>query len=187
MQVGDFPILIKINCDDHVKGGIGLDSFPELAGEIERTGVDAIEVSGGMWDCLVRPEEELGFIPAAIPEARTRINTPERQTYFLRYVENLRLSVPILLVGGNRNIERMENILHEGYVSFFSLCRPLINEPALPRRWLEGQGKETADCVSCNGCMLTLMKDSVSCLLKKNKLQQAGFKSISRIWKMFWK
>ena len=187
MQVGDFPTLIKINCDDHVKGGIGFDSFPELAGEIERAGVDAIEVSGGMWDCLVRPEEDLGFIPVPIPEARTRINGPERQSYFLKYVENLRLSVPILLVGGNRNIERMENILHEGHVSFFSLCRPLINEPGLPQRWLEGQGKETAHCVSCNGCMVTIAKDSVSCLLKKNKLQQAVLKSIGRMWKMFLK
>lgn len=33
MQAGDFPILIKINCDDHVKGGIDIDSFPELGGD----------------------------------------------------------------------------------------------------------------------------------------------------------
>ena len=186
-QVGDFPILIKINCDDHVEGGISPDSFPELAGEIERAGVDAIEVSGGMWDCLVRSEEELGFIPVPIPEARTYINTPERQSYFLNYVKNLKLSVPILLVGGNRNIEHMENILHEGHVSFFSLCRPLINEPGLPQRWLEGQGKETAHCVSCNGCMTTIAKGPVSCLLKKSKLQQALLKSAARGWKMFFK
>lgn len=156
-------------------------------GGIEKTGVDAIEVSGGMWDCLVRPEEELGFFPAPIPEARTRINSPERQSYFLKYVENLKLSVPILLVGGNRNIEHMENILHEGYVSFFSLCRPLINEPGLPQRWLEGQGKETAHCVSCNGCMATIAKGPVSCLLKKNKLQQTVLRNVGRMWKMFFK
>ncbi len=182
--VGDFPILIKINCDDHVQGGIGIESFPELAREIEKTGVDAIEVSGGMWDCLVRSEEELGFYPTPIPEARTRINNPEKQAYFLNYVENLQLSVPILLVGGNRNIERMENILHEGNVSFFSMSRPLINDPRLPQRWLEGRAKETADCLSCNGCLIASRNTPIACLLKKSKLKQAVLtKGTSLLWK----
>jgi len=188
MKVGDFPILIKINCDDFVKGGISLESFPEQAREVERTGVDAIEVSGGMWDCLVRSEEELGFYPTPLPEARTRINKLEKQSYFLKYVENLRLSVPILLVGGNRNIERMESILHEGHVSFFSLCRPLINEPGLPQRWLEGRGKETTDCVSCNACLATIQKDSIACYLKKSKLRQVVVKSAAPLmWKKFFR
>lgn len=61
-EVGDFPILIKMNCTDYVEGGLDLDTFPALAKEIENSGVDALEVSGGMWDCLVRSEEELGFL-----------------------------------------------------------------------------------------------------------------------------
>ncbi len=33
-HVGNFPIFAKINCNDNVKGGIDIDSFPELAGAI---------------------------------------------------------------------------------------------------------------------------------------------------------
>ena len=68
---GNFPILIKMNCTDYLVGGIDSDNFPELAQEIASSGVDAIELSGGMWECLIRPEEELGFRPVPSPELHT--------------------------------------------------------------------------------------------------------------------
>jgi hypothetical protein len=52
-----------MNCTDYLVGGTDIDSFPDLAMEIEQAGVDAIEASGGMWDCLLRSEKELGFRP----------------------------------------------------------------------------------------------------------------------------
>ncbi len=152
-EVGDFPILIKMNGTDYVEGGIDRDNLPALAQEIEAAGVDAVEVSGGMWDCLVRSEAELGFRPGPSPEAHTRIARPEQQSYFLPYAEALDLSIPIILVGGNRDVERVEAILRGGTVDFIGLCRPLISEPDLPLRWLEGLGKSGTDCISCNACL----------------------------------
>ena len=186
--VGDYPILIKVNCDDFVREGITAKDFPELAGEIAHLGFDALEVSGGMWDCLARTEEELGFFPLPIPEARTRIEAPEKQSYFLKYVEKLDLGIPIILVGGNRNIEELENIISKGSVDFFSMSRPLISEPDLPNRWLEGRGSPKADCVSCNACLLTVKFGSLHCMLKKNRMQQKVVNKLTPyIWKMFLK
>jgi 2,4-dienoyl-CoA reductase-like NADH-dependent reductase (Old Yellow Enzyme family) len=152
-RVGDYPLLIKVNGTDYLPGGIDLDSFPELAAEIERAGLDALEVSGGMWDCLLRSEAELGFRPVPSPESHIRIGGPARQSYFLPYAERVDLSIPVILVGGNRNVERLEEILNRGQVEFVALCRPLICEPDLPRRWLEGRGSSGTDCISCNGCL----------------------------------
>jgi 2,4-dienoyl-CoA reductase-like NADH-dependent reductase (Old Yellow Enzyme family) len=177
-EVGDFPILIKMNCTDYVEGGIDTDTFPELAGEIESTGVDAIEVSGGMWDCLVRGEEELGFRPVPAPESHTRINDPDKQSYFLDYVERLDLGIPVILVGGNRDIDRLEEIMRQGKVDFVALCRPLICEPDLPNRWLAGLGSQTTECISCNSCIYSMWvhpgKDEpglVTCVYKRDKEQ----------------
>lgn len=186
-KVGKFPILIKINCDDQIKGGVDMDSFPALAREIVKSGVDAIEVSGGMWDCLACSEEELGFPPMPIPEARTRINAPEKQSYFLKYAESLRLSVPVILVGGNRNIERMEAILKKGRVSFLALSRPLITEPGLPRRWLEGRGGEASRCASCNSCLMTTVIGPVDCILNKNRIVKRLLRIGVNNWKMIFK
>ncbi|MBN1364922.1 MAG: NADH:flavin oxidoreductase [Syntrophaceae bacterium] len=187
-KVGRFPIIAKINCEDHVAEGIGRDSFKELILEIEKIGLDAIEVSGGMWDCLSRSKEELGFIPVPIPEARTRISDRGKQSYFLDYVRKLDLSIPVILVGGNRNIESMERILSEGDVSFFSMSRPLIKEPDLPKRWLEGRGKETAECVSCNSCLLMVKLFYLSCMLNQSKIIQKIVKNATPMtWKLIFK
>ncbi len=70
-QVGDFPILIKVNCTDYLVGGVDIENLPGLSQEIARAGVDAIELSGGMWECLFRPQEALGFRPVPAPESHT--------------------------------------------------------------------------------------------------------------------
>lgn len=185
-KVGSFPILIKINCDDHIEGGISKENFPELMKEIEATGVDAVEVSGAMWDCLARSEAELGFVPVPVPESRTRINKPEKQSYYYDYVKTLDTHLPMILVGGNRNIERIENILLEGKVDFISLCRPLISEPGLPNRWLEGTGNENSNCVSCNACMTP--KEGLYCALRKNDLNMESFeKRLFEVWRDIFK
>ena len=174
IQVGDYPILIKMNCTDYIDGGIDEYNFPFIAKEIENCGVDAIEISGGMWDCLVRSEAELGFRPVPAPESHTGIHSLEKQSYFLKYTEDLDLKIPLILSGGNRNVEQIEGIIQNRKVDFVSICRPLICEPELPNRWREGFGGTGTDCISCNSCIYDLRFHSrdgppwVSyCLVKK--------------------
>lgn len=174
--VGEFPILIKANCTDYMPGGIDMDSFPELAFQIERAGIDAIEVSGGRYDCLLRSEEELGFRPVPGAESHTRINSIEKQSYFYQYTEELHCSIPIILVGGNKNVEHVERLLQKGKVDLIAMCRPLICEPELPNRWLSGKGKNSAECISCNSCIYDMIMNAskgeskiTRCLYKRDK------------------
>lgn len=188
-QVGDWPILIKANCTDYLEGGTEVDTFSALAEELEASGVDAIEVSGGMWECLVRPEAELGFRPVPAPESHTRIGRPERQSYFLRYAERLALQIPVILVGGNRNIERLEEIVRAGQVNFIAMCRPLIREPDLPQRWLEGRGGKATRCISCNSCIYNMFvhpgrtePGRVTCLAKQDQAQYRAAQAWLAAW-----
>ena len=188
-EVGDFPILIKMNCTDYIEGGIDIHNFRKLAKEVESAGVDAIEVSGGMWDCLTRPENELGFRPLPAPEAHTGIKSATKQSYFLKYAEKVELGIPLILVGGNRDIERIERIVRGGRVGFVALCRPLINEPGLPRRWLEGYGSTGTDCIACNSCIYDLVvrlqqgePSVVTCLFKQDKQRVRVAQQWLRAW-----
>ena len=175
-EVGDFPILIKANCTDYMSGGIDMDSFPELALQIERAGIDAIEVSGGRYDCLLRSEKDLGFRPVPAAESHTRIDSIENQSYYYQYTEELHCSIAIILVGGNKNVEYVERLLRKGKVDFIAMCRPLICEPELPNRWLSGKGKSSAECLSCNSCIYDMHMNMSNrepritrCLYKKDK------------------
>jgi len=187
-RAGDFPILIKMNGTDNMPGGIDAQNLPALALEIEKAGIDAIEISGGMADCLIRPKSELGFPPVPIPEAHTRINHPDKESYFLEHAEKLSLGIPIILVGGNRDVERLEAIVRRDKVDFIALCRPLINEPDLPRRWLEGRGTSATGCISCNSCLYSILEPGsegagiTTCYFKHDKQK---FK-LARQWLSSW-
>ncbi len=175
-DVGGFPIIIKANGTDYVEGGIDADSFPEIASEIECAGIDAIEVSGGRHDCLVRSEDELGFRPVPGAESHTRISSADKQSYFYTFAEKLGLSIPVILVGGNKDVEHLEKLLKKGKLDFMAMCRPLICEPDLPNRWLSGEGKSVAQCISCNSCIYDMYMNFINkharitrCLYKENK------------------
>ncbi|MFO7932951.1 MAG: NADH:flavin oxidoreductase [Bacteroidales bacterium] len=139
----DFPVLVKVNCNDDVEEGMNMDRFPAFAGEIAETGVDAIEISGN--DTLI-----------------TGLNDREEQSYYEKYADRLDLGIPVIITGGNKNIEYMEEIVQQGKVDFFGLARPLIREPSLPNRWLEGNGGAECDCISCNLCFDQMMKGEIT-------------------------
>ena len=188
-KIGDFPILIKMNCTDNIEGGIDLAGFVEMANEIQKVGIDAVEISGSIHDCLLRSEAELGFRPIPYASSHTRISLPERQSYYLQYAEKLDLKIPVILVGGNRDVERLERIIKNGVVDFIALSRPLISEPDLPNRWLRGEGSSETDCISCNSCCWAIDKASgrsigspIMCLSKHAK----GDYKKAQIWLEEW-
>ncbi len=189
-KVGKFPILIKMNCTDYIEGGTNINNFPEMAKEMEDIGVDAIEVSGGIPESLVRTEQELGFKPVfKAGEAHTKISKTEKQSYHLQYIERLSLNIPVILVGGNRNIERLEEIIQQGKVEFLSMSRPLICEPDLPNRWLKGEGSSEAKCIACNSCFYPIFgPDEIKqyngpiCLFKRDKQRYKK----AQIWITSW-
>jgi 2,4-dienoyl-CoA reductase-like NADH-dependent reductase (Old Yellow Enzyme family) len=137
---GDYLVLAKLNADDCLEGGITVGEVSKIALRLERLGIDAIEISGGM------AESKVGFI-------RGGIDSREKEAYFLPYAKRLKevVSVPLLLVGGIRSLETAEEILDRGWADFISLSRPLLREPNLPNEWKNGR-TEKAACISCGKC-----------------------------------
>jgi 2,4-dienoyl-CoA reductase-like NADH-dependent reductase (Old Yellow Enzyme family) len=74
------------------------------------------------------------------------------------------VDVPVILVGGLREMTMMEEVLAQGKADLFSMSRPFIREPEIIKRWMEGNG-EPSDCISCNGCMdLFTEGEAVECI-----------------------
>ena len=137
-----FPIMIKLNANDFLEGSTDETDSTFLASALAAEGIDAIEVSGG-----TPGSGKLGA-------ARPNIKEPKDEAYFLAQAEAIHQaapSVPLMLVGGLRSPEVIEQALADGAVQYISMSRPLIREPALPLRWRSGD-REPAACVSCLGC-----------------------------------
>lgn len=150
-EVGeDYPVMIKMNCDDMLEGGLRTEEAVRIAKRLEGIGIDAIEVSGGMYE-------------SGNKTVRPKILSIDKEAYFRNSGKAFKdnLNIPVMLVGGMRTREVMEDVLLKGGADLISLSRPLIREPDLPLKLMEG--KEMADCISCNGCMKFQKLDIVRC------------------------
>ena len=151
----DWPVMIKLNANDFLEGSTTEDDSTVLAAALAEDGIDAIEVSGGTGG-----SGKLGA-------ARSEILTEADEAYFLPQAEAIRAAapgVPIMLVGGVRSLEKMEAVLAAGSADYFSMARPLIREPALPKRWADGD-RGRAKCISCSGCFIPASKgEGIRCV-----------------------
>ena len=133
-EVGEaFPVLVKLNSCDGVEGGLIEDDSLAAARLLAEAGATAIEVSGAWRNCRVRDFAGEPFFAA----------------YARRLVREV--GVPVILTGGNRSVAAMERLAREDGVAGFGLCRPLICEPDLPKRWVTDPAYAPR-CVSCGGC-----------------------------------
>jgi 2,4-dienoyl-CoA reductase-like NADH-dependent reductase (Old Yellow Enzyme family) len=162
----DFPVLIKMNVDDLVDGGLKIDESKKFAEKFSKTGFAAIETSGCMWETPIHHKGIRGILP----EARIGVRPKDQEAFFLPYAREIKkvIDVPLILVGGIRSLDVAEKILGEGSADFISLCRPLIREPDLPNKWLAGT-KITADCISCNRCVVGIGMGGVRCGKKERR------------------
>ena len=130
----DLHVTIKINSSDFTLGGLDENLSLAICKKLAQNGIDSIEVSGNGTSVL--------GIKAHINEA-----------YFLDFARELAENVdtPVILVGGLRSLETMQKILDETKIELFSLSRPLLREPDLPRKFFSGSSL-VSKCISCNAC-----------------------------------
>ena len=107
----------------------------------DAAGIDAVEVSGGT------------FLSGPKVPFRREITFERDQAYFRKAARALKKmsKLPVILVGGIRSYLLAERLVSEGIMDYISMCRPLIREPILIKRWQSGDLRK-ATCISCNGC-----------------------------------
>ena len=146
----DYPILIKLGLKDYHSEGKPLSEGLETARLLEADGIDAIEVSEGF-------EEDLTH----------HILLDAMSPYYLEECRQARqaLSLPLILVGGMRNIQDMQAVLDEGIADTVSMCRPFIMDPHIVRKFHEALTNESA-CISCNQCLrINVRGEKLQCTL----------------------
>ncbi len=138
----NFAVMVKINSDDFIPGGFGTDEMLLVSKMLENEGVDTIEISGGTIGALMTGNVDGSFSPAS-----------KKGVYYQeaakRYKEKIK--VPLMLVGGIRTFETADDLVKSGIADYISLCRPLIREPDLIKKWKSGNLKRS-DCISDSAC-----------------------------------
>jgi 2,4-dienoyl-CoA reductase-like NADH-dependent reductase (Old Yellow Enzyme family) len=146
----DFPVWLKMNCEDFIEDGLTLDDSIQVIKHLISSSAqpDALEISGGIgFDSVIRKD----------------ILSPKEEAYFLPQAKVFRKTypeLPLILVGGIRSHEIIEKLLGEKKMDLVAMSRPFIRNPNFPSHLKKGDGK--SDCISCNLC-LGMKKEPIKC------------------------
>jgi len=186
-RVGSYPILAKFSAYDYLKNGISIDEGLRIAAMFGEAGIDALEVSCGANDGLntIRAKEmpfdaimayklplkiksEMGksILRKIIPLIVKRYDPVHNYNVSVAEKIKQKTGLPVIVVGGIRNINDIRSIISENKADYVSMCRPFIIEPDLVRKFKEGR-QDHSKCIDCCYCFFGLQKNSLRCYYGK--------------------
>ena len=122
----EFLVGLKLNSADFQKGGFDETDSIQVVQKMSELGIDFIEISGGNYES---------------PEMLTaKASTQKREAFFIDYAEKARKvsQVPLIITGGFRSEQAMNDALNSGHLDFIGIARPLALMPDLPNQIKNG-------------------------------------------------
>lgn len=123
-----FAVSVKLNSADFQRGGFSEEESLAAVASLDGEGVDLLELSGGTYEAAAMFSE---------PKAGS---TRAREAFFLEFAAQARQAtrVPLMVTGGFRTAAGMNAALEGGALDVVGLARPLVVEPDLPSRLVDG-------------------------------------------------
>ncbi len=162
------PITARLGMADVVDGGLSLPDGVAIARRLAAAGLDGLEVTYGvMTDYRENIRPYAGTTRArAIADGllHRTFSPPVPEAYYRPFARAAKaaVDVPIILVGGLRSTQMMDEIVRSGDADFLALARPFVREPDLVNKIAAGR-RGPVDCVSCNICFLHEGVDPLRC------------------------
>ena len=135
----DFPIIVRMNAEDGLRGGIEYPEAVEMAKTFAAKDADCLQVTAGIH---LRMEKMVQ--PMSMPRG-----------LLVEYAAGIKkaVNVPVSTVGRINDPVLAEQILQSGKADIITLGRPLIADPYFPRKAMDGRAEEIRPCIACNqGC-----------------------------------
>mgnify|MGYP006288271037 FL=1 len=140
----DYPVGVRINGNDFIRGGWTLADTLRLAPMLEAAGADYLHVSAGVY----------GSTELTIPS----VYAP--QGCFVHLAEAVKkvAAVPVVAVGRIKHAEMADRIIAEGRADAVAMGRALLADPELPNK-AQGSAAPVRPCIGCClGCIHAVLQ-----------------------------
>ncbi len=164
----DFPITARLGLADAVEGGLEVSDGLAIARRLAAEGLAALEVTYGVMTSYrenIRPYAGTSRVRAIADGMPHRLFArPVPEAYYRPFARAAKaaLDIPVILVGGMRSTEVMDDVISSGDADFVAMARPFVREPDLVNKIAQGR-RGPVDCVSCNICFLHEGIDPLRC------------------------
>jgi len=148
----DFPVIMRLAGNDFMKGGNSNKEAMIFARELERTGIDLFDITGGWHE-------------TRIPQLT--MSVPRKAYVYLAQGVKSAVSTPVLASNRINDPIIGEEILRNGEADLVTMARALIADPDLPNKAKDGNYNLIYHCVACNqGCFDRIFEyQPVTCLV----------------------
>jgi 2,4-dienoyl-CoA reductase-like NADH-dependent reductase (Old Yellow Enzyme family) len=193
-EIGEeYPVLVKMNQTDGMKGGLTLEDAVEVAKGFKEAGASALIPSCGFTAktpfMMMRGNVPTKEMAENQGDPMTRFSLKLFGRLFVRYypyeplfllegAKEIRdaVDIPVIYVGGVLSKNHIENILSEGF-DFVQVGRATIRDPDFVKN-LETGKTDGSDCDICNRCVAAMDGGGVYCVSEEKGLL-TGYSSYS--------
>lgn len=150
----DYPIIVRYSVDEHMdyaglpEEGLHLQDGIEIAVHLEDKGIDALDISAGIYETMNTAWEPVGFEQGWKAEGPAEVKKA--------------VHIPVIGAAVIREPDFAEKLLEEKKMDFIGSARTFFADPEWARKTREGKEKEIRKCISCLYCMETLMQADTS-------------------------
>ena len=141
-----FPLGVRLTCHEFLEEDLGIPGLTvdevadEICPKLEDMGVAWIHASAGR----IGHTPDHAFPPLYEPRG-VNVKFAERVKQKVR--------IPVMTVGRLQDPKLIENIIASGKADIVAMARPLIADPHLPKKMIEGKFDEIRQCMGCNYCL----------------------------------
>ncbi len=129
----DYPVIVKLVCDEFVEGGLTLNDGTMIARRAEQAGADAILASGGN-----KATKHMTIPSHYLP--------PGVLVHLARGIRQA-VTIPVIAIGKINTPELAEKAIRDGDADFVALARPLLADPHFPVKAEAGKIEEIRRCL----------------------------------------
>jgi 2,4-dienoyl-CoA reductase-like NADH-dependent reductase (Old Yellow Enzyme family)/thioredoxin reductase len=137
-----YPVFFRVGAWEDMANGIKVEEAVRFAAQLEKAGVDAIDVSVGHLG-------EPGFGPSPTPDK------PMGTFVHLAEAVKKKVAIVVIAVGRINTPEVAEALLAGGKADLVAIGRQLIADPFWPNKVASGRFEDVVPCISCNVCLDT--------------------------------
>lgn len=162
-----FPISVRIDGDEFVKGGISLEEAVKEAVYLEKLGIDAINVSSGTYESVTTIIEPISY--------------PQGWKRHLAKAIKKAIKIPVIACDVIRKPEMAETILKEDNLDFVALGRAQLADPEWGKKAKEGREEDIRPCISCLNCIESVLKcGRIECAVNPRAGKELEYSDLSK-------
>ncbi len=148
----DYPLMVRLTADEMYDKigmpgkGYDLETGKKIAVELEKLGVDAINVTSACYDVYNRWLEPTSYEPGW-------------RAYLAKEIKSV-VSIPVCAANFIRSPEQAERQIADGWQDFMGSARTFICDPHWVQKLYEGRPEDIKRCIGCLNCISSFMTNA---------------------------